>query len=74
VKKFVENQDGSKATWHFETTPIMSTYLVAYVIGDYDYVEKISDEGTLVRIYTPVGMSHLGQFSLEVIISLYIKP
>lgn len=44
----------------------MSTYLVAYVIGDYDYVETTSEEGTLVRVYTPVGMSHLGEFSLNV--------
>lgn len=54
--------------FYFETTPIMSTYLVAFIVGDYDYVEVTSEEGTLVRVYTPVGMSYLGEFSLEVLI------
>jgi puromycin-sensitive aminopeptidase len=45
----------------------MSTYLVAFVIGNYDFVEKIETENnTLVRVYTPVGKSNLGQFSLDV--------
>lgn len=39
----------------FETTPIMSTYLVAAVIGEYDYVEATSSDGVLVRVYTPKG-------------------
>lgn len=39
----------------FDTTPIMSTYLVAVVVGEYDYVEDKSSDGVLVRVYTPVG-------------------
>lgn len=50
----------------FETTPIMSTYLVAVVVGEYDYVEKKSHDGVQVRVYTPVGKSKQGLFALEV--------
>ncbi|XP_059053898.1 puromycin-sensitive aminopeptidase [Achroia grisella] len=50
----------------FDTTPIMSTYLVAVVVGEYDYVEKKSNDGVLVRVYTPVGKSKQGLFALEV--------
>ncbi|XP_073947125.1 puromycin-sensitive aminopeptidase [Choristoneura fumiferana] len=50
----------------FDTTPIMSTYLVAVVVGEYDYVEKTSRDGVLVRVYTPVGKSKQGMFALEV--------
>lgn len=50
----------------FDTTPIMSTYLVAVVVGEYDYVEKTSRDGVLVRVYTPVGKSKQGLFALEV--------
>ncbi|NP_001268818.1 puromycin-sensitive aminopeptidase-like isoform X1 [Bombyx mori] len=50
----------------FDTTPIMSTYLVAVVVGEYDYVEKKSNDGILVRVYTPVGKSKQGLFALEV--------
>lgn len=50
----------------FATTPIMSTYLVAFVIGEYDYVESQSLDGVTVRVYTPVGKAEQGKFALEV--------
>ncbi|XP_045766880.1 puromycin-sensitive aminopeptidase [Maniola jurtina] len=61
-----ENIVGDKKTLQFDTTPIMSTYLVAVVVGEYDYVEKTSRDGVLVRVYTPVGKSKQGLFALEV--------
>ncbi|XP_041987811.1 puromycin-sensitive aminopeptidase [Aricia agestis] len=61
-----EKIDGDKKVMHFDTTPIMSTYLVAVVVGEYDYVEKTSKDGVLVRVYTPVGKSKQGLFALEV--------
>lgn len=50
----------------FDTTPIMSTYLVAAVVGEYDYVEAKSKDGVLVRVYTPVGKKEQGSFALDV--------
>lgn len=50
----------------FDRTPIMSTYLVAVVVGEYDFVEAKSDDGVLVRVFTPVGKKEQGQFALEV--------
>uniref|UniRef100_A0A3B5Q3Y7 Aminopeptidase n=1 Tax=Xiphophorus maculatus TaxID=8083 RepID=A0A3B5Q3Y7_XIPMA len=50
----------------FGTTPIMSTYLVAFVIGEYDFVETQSSDGVKVRVYTPVGKAEQGKFALEV--------
>lgn len=50
----------------FATTPIMSTYLVAFVIGEYDHVESQSSDGVTVRVYTPVGKAEQGKFALEV--------
>ncbi|PWA30734.1 hypothetical protein CCH79_00009263 [Gambusia affinis] len=49
----------------FGTTPIMSTYLVAFVIGEYDFVETQSSDGVKVRVYTPVGKAEQGKFALE---------
>ncbi|CAF1583316.1 unnamed protein product [Didymodactylos carnosus] len=43
----------------------MSTYLVAYVIGEYDYVEQTDPNGVLVRVYTPIGKKEQGLFALE---------
>ncbi|VVD03160.1 unnamed protein product [Leptidea sinapis] len=61
-----EKITGNKKIMRFDTTPIMSTYLVAVVVGEYDYVEKKSNDGVLVRVYTPVGKSKQGLFALEV--------
>ncbi|VEU19505.1 DEKNAAC100395 [Brettanomyces naardenensis] len=55
----------------FETTPKMSTYLVAWSVGKFDYVEthtKNSYRGKPlpVRVYTIPGQSKTGQFALSV--------
>ncbi len=44
----------------------MSTYLVAVVVGEYDYVEDTSNDGVLVRVYTPLGKKEQGLFALDV--------
>lgn len=60
-----KNVDGLRNVT-FDTTPIMSTYLVAVVVGEYDYVEDTSRDGVLVRVYTPLGKKEQGLFALEV--------
>lgn len=50
----------------FDTTPIMSTYLVAVVVGEYDYIEDRSEDGVVVRVYTPIGKKEQGRFALHV--------
>ncbi|XP_077862985.1 puromycin-sensitive aminopeptidase isoform X1 [Saccoglossus kowalevskii] len=47
-------------------TPIMSTYLLAFIVGEFDYVEATSSDGVLVRVYTPLGKKEQGDFALEV--------
>lgn len=49
----------------YERSPIMSTYLLAYVIGEYDFVEGKDANGVLVRVYTPVGKKEQGLFALD---------
>ena len=45
----------------------MSTYLLAFVVGEYDYIEDKDSNGVLIRVYTPLGKKELGRFALEVI-------
>jgi len=65
--------DKKLSKYYFDTTPIMSTYLVAFVVGDYDYVEGKDANGINVRVYTPVGKSQMGQFSLDVYVFCGLK-
>ena len=44
----------------------MSTYLLAFIIGEYDYVEAKDADGVLVRVYTPTGKKEQGEFALQV--------
>ncbi|KAF2811700.1 uncharacterized protein BDZ99DRAFT_497372 [Mytilinidion resinicola] len=68
-KKKKETKEG----WHvvsFERTPIMSTYLLAWAVGDFEYVEDRTDRKyngarIPVRVYTTRGLRHQGQFALE---------
>ena len=57
------------AAWRdvkFAKTPIMSTYLVAFIVGEFDYVETKSSDNVMVRVYTPVNKKEQGLFALEV--------
>lgn len=54
----------------FERTPIMSTYLLAWAIGDFEYVEaftkrKYNGKNLPVRVYTTKGLKEQGNFALE---------
>lgn len=59
--------------YRFDTTPRMSTYLVAYVIGYYDLIEKHDANDVLIRVYTPIGKKKQGVFALEVIVKVFEK-
>mmetsp|Transcript_26571 Transcript_26571/g.62089 ORF Transcript_26571/g.62089 Transcript_26571/m.62089 type:complete len:891 (+) Transcript_26571:103-2775(+) len=49
----------------FMDSPKMSTYLAAVVVGEFDFVQTLSEHGVLVRVYTPPGRSAAGMFALD---------
>lgn len=52
--------DGRKRV-SFSPTPKMSTYLLAYLVGDFEYLEKTTPQGVVVRAYaTPGKKGQLG--------------
>jgi aminopeptidase N len=53
-----------KHTVHFATTPKMSSYLVAVVVGQFEYIEGSAD-GIPIRVYASPGKKELGRFALE---------
>jgi aminopeptidase N len=46
------------------TTVPMSSYLVCFAIGEFDFQERVS-RGIRYRVYTPVGYTYLTTFSLD---------
>lgn len=65
---------GSEAGWkltRFQTSPIMSTYLVAYANGPFEYVEDYSTSPLTgkvrpVRVYGTKDVIHQAKFALDV--------
>ncbi|GMG21939.1 unnamed protein product [Ambrosiozyma monospora] len=50
----------------FNTTPLMSTYLVAFVVGDLEYIESDSKFRDIpIRVYTTPGLVETGRHSVE---------
>ncbi len=57
---------GKRQNVVFETTPKMSTYLLAFVIGDMGYEEAKTKAGTLVRAYATPDNVQFTDFALDV--------
>ncbi len=49
----------------FWPTPRMSTYLLAFCVGEFDFVQAQTTSGVLIKVYTPVGKSKQGEFALD---------
>lgn len=50
----------------FDKTPIMSTYLLAFVVGELDYKESISKNGVKIRTYATKNQVQHTDFALDV--------
>ena len=49
----------------FSPTPRMSTYLLAFIVGDLEHMEMKTKSGVLVRVHTTIGKKHQAKFSLD---------
>lgn len=72
--KFSEVTVGEADKWKitkFDTTPPMSTYIVAFANGPFEYLEDsytspLSGKVRPLRVYATKDVVHQGQFALEV--------
>lgn len=61
-----ETADGKNFVIKFKETPVMSTYLVAWVVGELEYIEERNADNVLVRVYSQPGQIEQGKFALNV--------
>jgi puromycin-sensitive aminopeptidase len=60
--------ENEKILYQFEKSPIMSTYLVAFVVGKFDYIAGHTKDGVQVKIYAMPGKINQAEFALNVAI------
>eukprot|EP01129_Flabellula_baltica_P009755 TRINITY_DN4040_c0_g1_i2.p1 TRINITY_DN4040_c0_g1~~TRINITY_DN4040_c0_g1_i2.p1 ORF type:complete len:857 (-),score=233.95 TRINITY_DN4040_c0_g1_i2:36-2606(-) len=60
-----QNDNGTK-TVKFDVTPIVSSYLVAFVVGKFESIEGSTENGVKFRVWTTPGKTNLGTFALDV--------
>lgn len=65
-KSVAHKRESKTKVVSYTPTPIMSTYLVAFVIGEFDYLQGYTPSGLPVRVFTPLGKAEQGRFGLEV--------
>lgn len=63
--EILEHNGGFK-TVKFAPTPKMSSYLLAFIIGHFEYIEKKTKEGVLVRVFVTPGKKEQAKFALDV--------
>ncbi|KJE94030.1 aminopeptidase 2 [Capsaspora owczarzaki ATCC 30864] len=58
--------NANKKLVRFQTSVVMSTYLLAFVVGELEFIEARTKEGIPVRCYTTPGKKQQAAFSLRV--------
>lgn len=49
----------------FMDSPSMSTYLLAFCVGEFDHIQDQTEHGVLIKVYTPPGKAESGRFALD---------
>ncbi|HVL92349.1 MAG TPA: M1 family metallopeptidase [Acidimicrobiales bacterium] len=64
----VERTDLGNGTvqYDFAETMVMSTYLVAFVVGPLEFTDPVDVDGVPLRVACVPGKAHLGRFALDV--------
>ena len=63
IKK--QEEEGGELVTHFESTPHMSTYLLAFITGELSFLEDKTRQGVIVRTYATKENIEFTKFALE---------
>jgi len=66
VETEVLEHSGGYKTVRFAPSPKMSSYLLAFIIGHFEFISKKTKDGTLVRVFVTQGKKKQAEFALNV--------
>src|SRR3989344_79110 len=66
IKSNIREHDSGYKIVEFAPTPKMSTYLLAFIVGDFEYIEGRTQNQVLVRVFTTPGKKEQARFALDV--------
>ena len=61
----VSEHDSKYQIVKFAPTPKMSTYLLAFIVGNFEHIESKTKNGIKVRVFTTPGKKHQAKFALD---------
>ena len=59
------DQNLNKYIFSYSDSPLMSTYLFTFVIGNYDLIETVNENKTKIRVFTPLHDHHDGALCMN---------
>jgi len=62
----IQHLSNNKKKITFDISPLMSTYLLAWAIGEFDFIHGQSASGVTIRVFSPPGRAQEGKFALDV--------
>lgn len=66
IESEVLEHEGGYKTVRFSPSPKMSSYLLAFIIGHFEFISKKTKDGTLVRVFVTPGKKKQAEFALSV--------
>ncbi|MBI5139887.1 MAG: M1 family metallopeptidase [Candidatus Vogelbacteria bacterium] len=66
----IKEHEGGYQMVQFAPTPKMSTYLAAYIVGDFEFVERKTESGIIVRVFSTSGKKSQGDFAVDTCVKM----
>ncbi|MBI3231583.1 MAG: M1 family metallopeptidase [Candidatus Doudnabacteria bacterium] len=65
IETSIKEHEGGYRAVQFTPTPRMSTYLLAFIVGDFEYIEGKTRDGIAIRVFVTPGKKHQAKFALD---------
>lgn len=70
IETEVREHSGGYKVIKFAPTPKMSTYLLAFIVGDFEFIESKTKDNVLVRVFVTPGKKHQAKFALDTAVKI----